>query len=256
MNNNSILDDEIPTNKTNDSKYQFQVLYEKYTTAAKLANRWKTISMVSLSLYIFYFFMYYAGISFIGNNFSSFLCLIAVIISLVGYFTHFFALQQRAILAYLFPDIPNVRPKKYNIWILITLSILFQILSEVDIFSSNILFYYVIWLFANIITIHLLCLVMQEILLKKYESYFPAIFEQKTFPSIGFSPFIYFTLSVILFFLSFSLLWASVSGRGHNEYYVFSLFSSYALFVNFCLGVLSVILHIQAEKHSVDNKTF
>ena len=250
MNNNSILDDEIPTNKTNDGKYQFQVLYEKYTAAAKLANRWKKIAIAVTAAHIFIFFTYYVGVEYEINTIDalSYLWGINCFISLIAYFTHFFALQQKTILVYLFPNTPNINTETVKVWILIVLSILYQILSEADIFPKYTSLYHIKWFLSTLIAVHLYCLAAQQLLLNDYKIYLPAIFKQQTFAPIGLNTFIYCILTGLAF-----VIFVSYVDKNDPEFFI--VISFHAMWVNFSLAILSIILRKQAEKHSVDNKT-
>ncbi len=172
----------------------------------------------------------------------------------VAYFTHFFALQKGAVLLHLFPKANIGKWKTYNPWLLFGLSISLGLVTQIIQFPRGEVFIHFSQLIICAAAIHVCFMAMQQLLLQKYKRYFPSFFSQKPFPSIGFMPFLSWLFSAILFVLFVFLMIISSS---NDELIVFILpLMLFAIFMGILLGIFYIALHIQAEKHSVDNKTF
>ena len=255
MNNQNLLDEDFEVenpllNKKVFSEYQFDC-----KKAVESATLWRYIGFVAVAIIGFLFFAHHSE----RSNFSkenieqSFFA--GALVLLASYFTHFFALQKQLILIKLFPQINHKKPKTYNVEFLFGLAVVFRVLSQLDFSHIGVVFNEMFWFANYVLCINFCCLGIQQLLLKRYEVYFPAFFDGVFFPSIGFVAFPSIGYMPLLCFLTafVSLIIGTVFipklgiiGQTIDSLTDLVFFTT---FVAVVLAFLYVMLHSQAEKH-------
>ncbi len=242
-----ILDDNFYPQLKPTATEQLKLRYEAYFDTIKTAFRWRLIALSVWALFGLIFLINAHSDWDINGQYVYYLFFAMNFTVLIAYFYHFFALQKGAICAYLSNHSKIPYYKIYNPWLLWILAAGLNLVISSIIFPKESIIADISPLFVHSAATHACFLGIQQLLLRKYISYLPAIFNKKPFASVGFAPFICWLITGVLF--ATLLFLALSSAAANNPLAIFNSLAIISLFVAFILGFLYIALHIQSEKH-------
>jgi len=244
MSINPILDDDISQNEPNFEK--FESLYEGYLGSLYWAVRWRLAAIITVFCLLGSYLVYAHTNDKLAWKITFCLFFAAGIVAVLAYAYHFFALQKAAVILYLFPKSKINGLKIISPWLLFPLSVILFAIPQYIHFPDGVIFTHFSEFIIYLSSLHACFVGVQQLLLRRYRIYIPAIFSHQPLSGLGYPQFACWIIGIVLFLLSFYFIILSFRNR---EMGLFSPLCSAGMILTMIIYVFYDFLHSHAEAY-------